>query len=569
MPRVVAIGLDAVEPSYLEELVDRGDLPALARLRAAAARVRLVTEGPYRAEYPWTEFVTGRGARSVGYWSTVAFDPATYGFATIGAASVEPFYALGPGRRVIALDVPHSRLSERLHGAQVIGWGAHDPEFPRSSRPAGLLAALEREHGVHPGLPIEYAGTWHQADFLARYTDALVEGTSRRVGVVRSLLGEVPDWELLVLTLSEAHTAGHYMWHGVDPNSPVHHAPSASVGASCLRAIHQAMDRTISDMVEEVSRVAPDAVFVVFSIKGMATADADLLSPALVPELFHRLTFGRPLLRASGDGVLRPPIVPAADVQPIAELRRAFADGPRGRVVRALRGRVPRFVRRLRALARRRRALARRRRRPHEPPAPTYDHLPIHELVPQSPGMHWHGATWYQRHWPRMPAFVIPSYSDVHVRINLQGRERDGVVPREEYDDACDRVEAILRACTNPRTGRPIVRHVTRLRAPDPCAVDGPSADLVVECVEPVDVLVHPEAGTIGPFAYPRTGSHTPNGLAWFAGGDIAAGDLGVRPALDLAPTLLTLLGASTDGCEGEAIGLGTTGRAVKLETSA
>jgi predicted AlkP superfamily phosphohydrolase/phosphomutase len=444
----------------------------------------------------------------------------------------------------------------------VIGWGAHDPEFPRSSRPAGLLAALEREHGVHPGLPIEYAGTWHQADFLASYTDALVEGTSRRVGVVRSLLREVPDWDLLVLTLSEAHTAGHYMWHGVDPGSPVHDAPSASVGASCLRAIHQAMDRTIGDVVEEVSRVAPGTVFVVFSIKGMATADADLLSPALVPELFHRLTFGRSALRAPGEGTLPPPIVPTADQQPIAELRRAFADGLRARVVRALRGCVPPVVRRLRALAR-------RRRTPHESAAPTYDHLPIDDLVPHLPGMHWHGATWYARHWPRMPAFVVPSYSDVHVRINLQGRERDGVVPSGEYDDACDRVEAILRACTNPRTGRPIVRHVTRVRASDPCAADGPSADLVVECVEPVDVLVHPEAGTIGPFAYPRTGSHTPNGLAWFAGGDIAAGDLGVRPALDLPPTLLTLLGASTDGCEGEAIWLRTTGRASQLEPSA
>jgi len=87
-------------------------------------------------------------------------------------------------------------------------------------------------------------------------------------------------------------------------------------------------------------------------------------------------------------------------------------------------------------------------------------------------------------------------------------------------------------------------------------AADGPGADLVAECAAPTDVLTHPDAGTIGPFPYPRVGSHTTHGFAWFSGPEIEPRALGTRPAVDLPPTLLQLLGVSTDrtGYEGQSM---------------
>jgi predicted AlkP superfamily phosphohydrolase/phosphomutase len=541
MTRVLAIGLDAVERSFLERLLDEDELPHLRRLRDRSTIADLETAGPYRSEYPWTEFVSGRPPDALRYWSTLRFDPIEYRCEVVGAAPVTPFYALGAERRVIALDVPHSRLSSELHGAQVIGWGAHDPQFPRCSRPAGLLAELEREHGQHPGIPIEYMGSWHQPEFLDVFAAALLDGLERRVDVVRALVERVPDWDLLLLAMGEAHTAGHQMWHGVDGHSPLHDAPTAQLASKHLRAIHHAIDRSIGEIV---SSVPSDTTVVIFSVKGMEAADVDVVASVLAPELLHRIMFGRSLLRTPRWSVGASAIVPDPSMRPALAARLSFADGPRDRFARYVRSNHPAALARVR-----RRHLAQRTIDSSDrTPPPIRDDVPLDELQPDPDSVDsWHGACWYQRYWPRMPAFVIPSFSDLHVRINLEGRERSGQVPLGDYERACARVEDILHACVDPRTDRPVIGEIVRMRADDPMAADGPSADLVAKCAQPTDVLTHPEAGTIGPFPYPRVGSHTPHGFAWFSGANVEPRDLGTRPAIDLPPTLLELLGVSPD----------------------
>jgi predicted AlkP superfamily phosphohydrolase/phosphomutase len=547
MTRVVAIGLDAVERSLVERLLDDGELPHLRALRDRSAVARLTTDRPYRSEYPWTEFVTGRSASALRYWSTLTFDPNEYHCDIVGAAPADPFYALGSTRHVIALDVPHSRLSSGVQGAQVFGWGAHDPQFPRCSRPGSLLGELERTHGEHPGIPIEYAGSWHQPEFLDTFAEALIDGIERRVGVVRTLVAQVPDWDLLVLTMGEAHTAGHQMWHGIDPRSPLRDAPTAPVAAKHLRAIHHALDRSIGEIV---SCAPPDAAVVVFSVKGMEAADADLVSTTIAPELFFRIAFGRALLRTPDRWVGGPAVVPDPSLRPGRVTRLNFADGRREQFARYVRARHPAAIEWVRRLRDQRRSVA----PPDQTPRPIADG-DRDDLQPALDSVDsWHGACWYQRHWPRMRAFVIPSFSDLHVRINAEGRERSGLVPRADYASECARVEQVLRDCSDPRTGRPVFGTITRMRADDPMAPDGPGADLVVECNGPTDSLTHPDAGTIGPFPFARVGSHTNDGFAWFSGPGVEPRSLGTRCVIDLPPTILDLLGEARPHLEGRSL---------------
>jgi predicted AlkP superfamily phosphohydrolase/phosphomutase len=536
---VLAVGLDAVEPTFLDRLLAEGALPALRRLRAASAAAHLVTARPYRSEFAWTEFVTGRTADDLGYWSTIQFDPASYQCIVAGAAPEEPFYALGDQRRVIALDVPHSRLSGRVEGAQVIGWGAHDPQHPHCSRPAGLLADLEREHGRHPGFAIEYAGSWNQPRYLTDVASAMVEGAGRRVGVVESLMARVPDWDLAVLAMGEAHETGHQMWHGIDPRSPLHDAPSAPTAAASIRAIHQCLDTTIGRILD---RVPPDTTVIVFSVKGMTYGDAEVFAPVLVPELLHRLEFGSSWLRSPPTGPggrILGPVIPDSTTRPFPVVRAAFAADPWSRVKRSARTRFPSGVER----SRRWRAAPPRPRPEGRVPA-ILDDVALSDVAPSPrPVDSWNPAWWYRSRWPRMRAFVIPSFSDVHIRINVAGRERFGRVPPTEFDSVCDEVEREVRACTDPRTGRGVVGSVTRLRRGDRLRPGGPGADLVIESEGAVDVVSHPRAGTIGPFPFPRTGSHTPTGFAWISGPGIEPADLGSRAAVDLPATVLALLG--------------------------
>jgi hypothetical protein len=151
----------------------------------------------------------------------------------------------------------------------------------------------------------------------------------------------------------------------------------------------------------------------------------------------------------------------------------------------------------------------------------------------------------YHRHWPTMRAFALPSFSDGHVRINVRGRERDGIVAPEEFDAACGEVIDLVASCRDPRTGEPVLAQAIRMRN-DPHE-PGPAADITLMWAGAADAFEHPTLGTIGPFPYCRTGEHSPTGFALIAGPGISRHDLGSRPADDLAPTMVSLLGRTPD----------------------
>ena len=73
-----------------------------------------------------------------------------------------------------------------------------------------------------------------------------------------------------------------------------------------------------------------------------------------------------------------------------------------------------------------------------------------------------------------MPAFALPSFYDGRIRLNLRGRERDGVVDPADYERVCDDIEQLLRECRDPRTGEPVLAAVERV-AGDPFAIRAPT----------------------------------------------------------------------------------------------
>jgi predicted AlkP superfamily phosphohydrolase/phosphomutase len=144
-----------------------------------------------------------------------------------------------------------------------------------------------------------------------------------------------------------------------------------------------------------------------------------------------------------------------------------------------------------------------------------------------------------------MPAFVLPSFGDAHIRLNVVGREASGVVAPEDYVRVCDEVEQFVRACVSGRTRCPVVADVWRPRAADAFDPDAPDADLVVSFSEDADALEHPDVGSVGPMPVPRTGGHSNRGFALFVGPGIGAGHVHDGRLVDLPTTLLTLADAS------------------------
>ena len=541
MGRVLAVGLDSVDEADLWSRLDVGAMPNLAALRDRGTWCSLTVDPLCRAEHPWTTFVTGLEPDHLGRWSPVCFEPTSYSYGSIGAAEVEPFWSLGPDVPVVAFDVPAGPLARDLGGVQVVDWAAHDPMYPRCSSPDGLLADLDNRFGANPAVPLDYAGTWNDVGWLERYGSALVTSTRMRTAVIEHLLASTPAWRLGVVVFGEPHQVAHHAWHGVAPSSVLHDVPSGAVGRAVLDDVHGALDDAVGRLA---AALEPDDVLVLFSPKGNE-AICDLGSNVLVPELLHRLTFGAPRLQQPSitrwERRGRPPVVLPGGMQHVAAMQAAFGDHPLRRTRLALRRAAFAAGSTLAPQRSTDWRLRRRRRMPEPWVTPDADTLaPLARNLPYDP---WYVAMWYRPWWPKMSAFVLPSFSDLHVRINVIGREGAGTVAVSDYTRACDEVEETLRKCRNRRTGHALVGDVIRPRGGDPFADVGLAADLVVSWAEDTDVLEHPEAGVVGPYAAWRSGGHAARGFALVTGGAVGQGRIAGPRIVDLSATLLVLAG--------------------------
>jgi predicted AlkP superfamily phosphohydrolase/phosphomutase len=76
--KVIVIGLDGLEPTIVESMLERGELPNLARIRQMGSYSRLKTTYPAQTPVAWSSFATGTNPGGHGIFDFISRDPATY-----------------------------------------------------------------------------------------------------------------------------------------------------------------------------------------------------------------------------------------------------------------------------------------------------------------------------------------------------------------------------------------------------------------------------------------------------------------------------------------------------------
>jgi predicted AlkP superfamily phosphohydrolase/phosphomutase len=534
-PRVLVIGVDGYEATFADPLIEAGELPVLAALRQRDAHMLLEHGEAARTGLTWEHFWSGLAPDDAHRWSSVEFDPATYRVWAEGARFA-PFFD-GDDVDPVLLDTPYADFGRAPRARGVVGWGAHDPGITGvMSNPPGLHAEMEREVGPYPATEWLYGCPWPSEESTAAMARGLAEGIAAHGAAARWLFTErVTDWNLAIVVISELHPAAEGLWHGVDPEHPLHQHPSAPVAASGMVDLYRTLDRVVGELTAAV-----DASLVVFSMGGMGTNGTDVPSMVLLPELLARWALGRGLLELPEEWAAAPDTVPLLRGERAIwqrswypEVEAPAARSGLGAVADRLPGPVRRKVRDVRSA----------RRASSRPVG--YQNLD------------WIPGSWYHDRWPEMRAFSIPSFYDGRVRVNLRGREANGVVELAEYEALCNEIEALVRACTDPRTGEAVVDLVERPgRHHDPMTLDGSTADVIVAWRGTTFGLSHPVHGLIGPVPYRRTGGHSgPHGFASFSGPHVVPGDYGIVSSFDIAPTVMELVtGRSSPDLSGASV---------------
>jgi predicted AlkP superfamily phosphohydrolase/phosphomutase len=149
--------------------------------------------------------------------------------------------------------------------------------------------------------------------------------------------------------------------------------------------------------------------------------------------------------------------------------------------------------------------------------------------------------------WSKTRAFTLPTDLEGCIRINLKGREPQGIVePGREYSELCEEIRLTMMELINPANGTPAVRKVWIRNEVFPGERQEQLPDVIVTWNNEAHFksLASPRFGSVeGDNADPRPGTHSPDGFLLAAGAGVPSGLQGSGRLVDVAPTAMKLLG--------------------------
>jgi predicted AlkP superfamily phosphohydrolase/phosphomutase len=253
LKRVLAIGIDAAEPSLVRAELD--SLPNLARILNGGTWSRVVSPAHIGSGTVWPTFFTASDPEQHGVhseWSWHA-DSMTLRWHDDGA--LEPFWKSVRSAGVI--DVPFAPFGFVKNGFELSEWGSHDRIHGRTR----TMPAMDLPR--HP-----FASGGNDVDI-----DSCIEGARLRGEVAARLLRETsPD--LAIIVFPEVHHVSHPMWK--DRHAIV----------NVLREVDQ--------QIRVIEQAFGEGAILVFSLHGMRASRgiASLLQPLLIERGYAKRASG-------------------------------------------------------------------------------------------------------------------------------------------------------------------------------------------------------------------------------------------------------------------------------------
>jgi predicted AlkP superfamily phosphohydrolase/phosphomutase len=497
---LVLLNFDSASRPLLERLMEDGRLPVVRELFRRGTHHSLETPATYFPAGTYPSLYSGRDVADHGLYYPLQWshrEQRVRHTDQFPAAQAVWERVSNAGIRVLLIDPYEAREPEQLSGLAIAGWQFRNRVvLPGWSRPAGSRRQFERTFGRSPAVD-EVFGTPSLKTFRRMRRD-LLAAPERVATLTRHVLAK-DRFDLLWLTFCATHLAGHQFWDLSQLVEGERETARREGLEDTLADVYAAADAAIGRILEAL----PDgADIILFSALGMGpnTSCVDLL-----PDMLTSVLSGRRTTTSTN----------SVSANPIWRLRAAVPTWARASIANALPRRAVLGV--------------------------------ISRLEVRAPD------------WSQVRAFTLPSDGIGYIRLNLRGRERDGVVHEAEVRALEEQIVEGLLSFRAADGRRPIAA-VERLADVQPHAAQAEMLpDLMVRwSVSPatqLDRFVSPEFGEVHRVGggSGRSGNHTDDAWAVVIPG--ATGQRGqARPGsvLDIAATICAVFGVDRSGISGE-----------------
>jgi predicted AlkP superfamily phosphohydrolase/phosphomutase len=402
---VLAIGIEAAETRLVRRLIDQNQMPVLKSLLEQGKWIGVESSANIGTSSVWPCFMTGEDVDVHGIYSEWCWEPATMSFSTLTGDKLRPFWKAfsDEGYSVGILGVPFMPfvgLSKSFEVSDCKPFLPAENGQPIANLITREMVAEALSHGL-----ISVAGPEDFNHLQELAADSMV-GIKLRGNLAERLLKETkPDISIVVFT--ETHESGHCLWQTIEPEHPLFHDDVFDKFREIkptLQEIYQEVDSQIGKLI---SAVGAQATVLIFALHGMSPARG---VPTFLPSLMCDRGFSRLATLQNQSWTDRA-------VHLLANAKRVTPAGLKKIYYRA---------------------------------------------VPRSTVLRWASPTILPQYdWSQTRAFSLVTEQHGSIRVNLIGREAQGIVPLEDYEKICREVEEWLYTLRT-KEGKPLTREVIR-----------------------------------------------------------------------------------------------------------
>ena len=490
--KILAIGLDSAEPGLIEKWMDEGYLKNLAALRLKGCYGRLASSAEWLVGSPWPTFYTGTMPNKHGIYHYLQWrsDKMDYERPNPEWMSAIPFWR---------------KLGDKYRAIAVDIPLAFPPN-PFDGIEISGWASHDRifppfsfpeekikwviKNFGKPPISDEVGGL-QEINELKKIKEELLTANKKETELVTSLIKN-EEWDLFLCCLTSPHRGGHKFWDITNIKGSYSEEQKKEFRNS-LREIYQSCDDAVGKIVKHAG---DNITLLVFSLHGMGinTTLTDKMLPGMISN--------------------------------VIKVGKKSATSDDGGYIKKIRNLIP-----LEWRSNIRKAL----------PLWVQDKMTAYWRM---------GKT----DWSSTKVFNMVADLQGYIRINLKGRESEGIVNEgKEYDDLCNQLIDGLYTFVDSETREPVIENIKRKDElfPKNTGFDN-LPDLLVKWKDKPAAhckkIVSPKFGEIewpmpGQNPDGRSGNHRPEGFLLAVGKNIKENStIEKKHIIDLAPTILHLL---------------------------
>ncbi|MBK8390476.1 MAG: alkaline phosphatase family protein [Saprospiraceae bacterium] len=497
--RLIAVAMEAAEITLIEQWCNAGKLPNFNQLMQTGY---------------WQKLKSTADVASGGTWPTLhtGCSPAKHGIARshrhlkTGTYEIHKQYAdqvrqdtfwnylSAKGYRSAILDVPKSFPVANFNGIHLVNWGDEHQSWKQSSWPPEFSEEVIAKYGRHP-----LEGWYQQKPATPEKYKALVNdliiGIQLRTQLVSDVL-QKESWDLLMVSYSELHWAGHIIWHTMDKNHPDYNPQQSEELEDAMYRCYAAIDKGLG----KIRSLDPEAILMIFANSGMGP---NYSGRHLITQVLQEI------------GMVPKKTTNKRSLFDLIPARKWGAQTFEN---------VERFI-------------------------PIWMIEKAKSIIPDR---FWDKYTrkllYGGNNWKDCIAFSIPSDYSGTIRINLEGREPNGKIKEgAEYDQVCQEIMQAFSELINPETGKKTVKEVIKVRDHffGPHINELPDIVITWERDAPITAVYSDRIGKItGTLRDKRSGGHESYGFILIHDPKKSAFKSNeTAHILDIAPTILMQLG--------------------------